>query len=210
MKKLILAPFTTKHTLKVLHVRRSGSEIADAADWDVWDEWQLHSPVEGFADGYIRHNRTADHLPDDGLSDDSKSKGNVSEEDQPDANTSDTILSDDDGSGSDISSGSDGSSMPLSEFLQFAQWAFGPEGFPVLQILAFGDLSYQGRFARHNVLLCRNTPTSDTDLGLHQRDRAACKPTFRRMTKKDITLWDLINDYSRVLNACPTDPILKD
>jgi len=36
--------------------------------------------------------------------------------------------------------------------ISFAQRAFGPEGFPKLQILARGDFSCRARYTRHNLL----------------------------------------------------------
>lgn len=41
--------------------------------------------------------------------------------------------------------------------LQFANWAFGPNSLSALQVLAFGDFSYDGRFYNYNNLFCRHT-----------------------------------------------------
>ncbi|KIM99155.1 hypothetical protein OIDMADRAFT_56320 [Oidiodendron maius Zn] len=41
-------------------------------------------------------------------------------------------------------------------FLQFAQWAFSEVGLPGLQVLAWGDFSYEDRWAWHDALLCRD------------------------------------------------------
>jgi hypothetical protein len=42
------------------------------------------------------------------------------------------------------------------EFLQFALWALSEVGFPDLQVLAWVDFSYEGRWAWHTALLCRD------------------------------------------------------
>jgi hypothetical protein len=58
-----------------------------------------------------------------------------------------------------------------SQLAQFAQWAFGPTGLPTLRVIAYGDFSYEGRFARHNVLLCK--------------DQSTPKRSFRSLTTTD-------------------------
>jgi hypothetical protein len=42
----------------------------------------------------------------------------------------------------------------MPKLLEFADWAFGPDGLPKLDILAYGDFYHRGR--RPNVLLCRS------------------------------------------------------
>ena len=46
--------------------------------------------------------------------------------------------------------------LPLRELLEFAQWAFGSDGLPNLQIIAYGDFSHNGRYTKHTELFCRN------------------------------------------------------
>jgi hypothetical protein len=41
-------------------------------------------------------------------------------------------------------------------FVRFANWAFGAEGLPDLKVLEFGDFSYEGRYARHNLLVVQS------------------------------------------------------
>lgn len=100
---------------------------------------------------------------------------------------------------------------------KFAQWAFGPEGYPKLQIIACGDFSYQGRYDRHNFLFCRketcaslsSTPPS------HEEPTGAAPDgsrwTFRIMTRKDEEeLLDGSNglkDAREFLAACPSEPL---
>jgi hypothetical protein len=66
---------------------------------------------------------------------------------------------------------------------EFADWAFGAEGLPDLQVLAWGDFSHEGRYARHNVLLCR------ADCG------------WRYLTKAQTTCWDLVADNMDMLSG---------
>ncbi|KAF2180999.1 hypothetical protein K469DRAFT_590996, partial [Zopfia rhizophila CBS 207.26] len=84
-------------------------------------------------------------------------------------------------------------------------WAFRLEGFPALQILAFGDFSYQGRFARYNALLCR--AISNIDLTLDTPNQTS--NTFRPMTENDGRLREYFDSYSNVLSSCPLDSILE-
>ncbi|PWY88399.1 hypothetical protein BO70DRAFT_331792 [Aspergillus heteromorphus CBS 117.55] len=62
-----------------------------------------------------------------------------------------------------------------------AQWAFGPCGYLNLQVLAFGDFSYDGYYNEYNILLCR-----DGDY-------------YRRMTSADVRYWDLLREYMGAL-----------
>ena len=41
------------------------------------------------------------------------------------------------------------------EFVKFADWAFGPDGLPALQILAFGDFSFEDRYQDQQFLMHR-------------------------------------------------------
>jgi hypothetical protein len=84
-----------------------------------------------------------------------------------------------------------------------AQWAFGPEGLLSLQVIAFGDFSYEGRYANSQVLLVRNTAESDSRHGTKEH-------TFRRIRLTDQWQNDLISRYSQMLAACPTSPLLED
>jgi hypothetical protein len=76
------------------------------------------------------------------------------------------------------------------DFLRFASWAFSAEGIPDLQVLAWGDFSYEGRYARHNLLLCK------------------AQNGYRTLTKADIKCWDLVHDNMKMLSACAVDSIM--
>ena len=78
---------------------------------------------------------------------------------------------------------------------KFADWAFGPSGFPELKVLAYGDFSRHGQFARYNWLLCRSL--------------AACTEGgrwFRVLQPSDHELWRLVHANLDMLSACP-DPM---
>jgi len=86
------------------------------------------------------------------------------------------------------------------ELHDFAQWALGPDGFSSLRVIAFGDFSYGRRFSRTNVLLCKTQ--------LEQQEAAGL--SFRRLRSDDQELLDLLEKYSNVLEACPTDSLFED
>jgi hypothetical protein len=86
----------------------------------------------------------------------------------------------------------------------FAQWAFGPRGFPSLRVIAFGDFSCEGRYTWNNVLLCRN------DEPVQSGRQEVAGQTFRHLADNDRSLWDLLDKYSNVLEACPTNPLFEE
>src|SRR4051794_7591845 len=55
------------------------------------------------------------------------------------------------------------------ELHELGQWAFGPEGISSLRVLAFGDFSHKGRFAKSSVLLCKESKTEQILHGQHYR-----------------------------------------
>jgi hypothetical protein len=72
---------------------------------------------------------------------------------------------------------------------EFADWAFGVDGFQNLQVLAFGDFSYDGRYSKYNVLLCRS------------------EHGYQKLTRDQVPYWDLIQSHMDMLEACPYDNI---
>ncbi|OXV06392.1 hypothetical protein Egran_05840 [Elaphomyces granulatus] len=85
--------------------------------------------------------------------------------------------------------------MSMEDLVDFAEWAFGPTGFPTLLVLAYGDFSHQGRFRWTNLLFCRAAiPAEETQ-----------RPSFRIMSQKDEYLWDLIDGGRQMLGVCPTE-----
>jgi len=94
-------------------------------------------------------------------------------------------------------------SQTMPELLEFADWAFGPEGLPELDILAYGDFPHRDR--QPNILMCRSRDlkqiTGGTDI------TPASKP-YRNLTKKDVRLWEVVQDNLDLLEACPEDYLL--
>lgn len=77
----------------------------------------------------------------------------------------------------------------LAELLRFANWAFGPNGLPTLQVLAFGDFSYNGRSHIHNKLFCRHTRSirnPENDISQQTEDELIL--TFRLVIENDTKL----------------------
>lgn len=81
-------------------------------------------------------------------------------------------------------------------FHEFAQWAFGKNGFPSLQLLVYGDLSYGGRrHSRYKVFLCRDST--------HEGN-------YRRLLKSTKLVRSLLHQYGDFLQACPSDLLFYD
>ena len=96
--------------------------------------------------------------------------------------------------------------------LAFADWAFGPSGFRSLQILAYGDFSYSGRYAQQQFLFRRST-AFEVSLGqsgnIPPDAGEEVPPTFHVMANADKTLWDLTEVPEEVLGSCPVDDLME-
>lgn len=77
----------------------------------------------------------------------------------------------------------------------FAQWAFGPEGLPQLQVLAFGYFSQDARF-RENCMLMARHKSESSDI------------TFRLISKGDLASLPGFEGALEFLQACPKDTLL--
>ncbi|KFZ17811.1 hypothetical protein V501_01554 [Pseudogymnoascus sp. VKM F-4519 (FW-2642)] len=83
--------------------------------------------------------------------------------------------------------------------IAFSHWAFGADGIPSLQVLAYGDFSFEGRFKSENIILCRQAwtiPKEDTTL------------PFRPIRESDINMMELVSENMDFLGACPVDTIV--
>jgi hypothetical protein len=89
-------------------------------------------------------------------------------------------------------------------FGDFAQWVFGPKGILSLRLLAFGDFSYNGRFAAHNLLLCR-MEQQPADIAIPESQRLY----FRAVKEDDRNVHELLSKHSDVLEACPIDSLFN-
>lgn len=81
------------------------------------------------------------------------------------------------------------------EMEAFADWAFGRDGFPCLQVLASGDFSYGNRFADIQTLWCRDTRGSRSN------------KTWRTVEQSDIAENELIDANMDMMSACPVSPL---
>lgn len=72
----------------------------------------------------------------------------------------------------------------------FVQWASPDHGLTKLQILAFGDFSYGGRYTEYNKMLCRS------------------EGGFEDLSSSDILYWELAQRHMDMLEACPFDSIM--
>ncbi|KAL1965854.1 hypothetical protein VTN77DRAFT_4987 [Rasamsonia byssochlamydoides] len=172
--KPIISPLTKKSSLKVLHIRQSGSDLKRFRSWGIRYAVSAADP-----------------------------HGESDEMDSSTSATGSSESSEDKRSGESLSKEKRFPEIP--EALdKFAQWAFGHKGFRSLQVLAFGDFSYNGRYSRGNVLLCRKSDSAQMQQG------GLPGKNYRHLTKGDQSLRDLLRKYFHVLQACPTDLLLKD
>lgn len=109
---------------------------------------------------------------------------------------------------------SDKPSAPISEakeFVNFADWAFGSRGLPALQILAFGDFSFEDRYQNQQFLVHRKC-VSRTSTG------KACRDPFSDNTNdRNFCVADLVNppcwnsfrvNGSNFLSICPESGLM--
>lgn len=83
-------------------------------------------------------------------------------------------------------------------FASFAQWAFGKDGLPGLQILAFGGFTAPGKYLEHSIILCRNNASSEGN------DKEGLR-AYRRLEQKDVELQDLLQHNMGTLKACAVE-----
>ena len=84
-----------------------------------------------------------------------------------------------------------------------AQWVFGPEGCPNLQILAFGDASYNNRFNFYYGVFCRKVKPEKEEPSQSEG------LNFRRLTRSDHGLWETLQENMGFFTACPTDSLFE-
>ena len=89
----------------------------------------------------------------------------------------------------------------------FASWAFSPHGLPNLQVLAYGDFSYDGRYVENTFIFGRDGFVL-----------SAQKPTFWAAAPKTDGGFSLLGKeernevmarYGNFLEACPVDSLLE-
>jgi hypothetical protein len=93
--------------------------------------------------------------------------------------------------------------------LPFARWAFGPEGIQSLQVLAYGDFSYDGRFKEANRILCRKSWKVEKRYKKNIEDDTQYYVfPFQPMREVDIEMEELFNENLDFLAACPVDSLV--
>lgn len=87
-------------------------------------------------------------------------------------------------------------------FHDLAEWAFGPQGIPSLQIIAFGDFAYRRNgWSLHNIFVCRNADKGSA--GRRYR-------VFDARDKEHEGEWaPIVEPYWAFLEACPVGPLLR-
>lgn len=95
------------------------------------------------------------------------------------------------------------------ELVNFADWAFGPCGLPALQILAFGDFSFEGRYQKQQLLMHRKC-------GKRTCIQGTCRDLFCDNTSgcnfcvADVAEWDSIQVHgSNFLSVCPESGLME-
>ena len=160
-QKPILLPFTTKSSLKFLHIRQSSSDL------QYFKSLALRTPEAG----------TETSNEQDGT-DQSSAAGTMSKTTNPGAHPRPPDMS----------------RLLRGEFLDFAEWAFGPQGIRSLDIVIHGDFSHGGHMGLNNLMLLRN---GDGENG------------FNLLAKSDRRWQDVVHRYRDVLEACPKDSLLN-
>jgi hypothetical protein len=88
--------------------------------------------------------------------------------------------------------------------MDFADWAFGPTGLPRLEVLAFGDFSYDERYRKQRFLARRKR---SVQLRLPDQSPKISKHygwIFCIGDMNDPSLWSNVDlDGSKFLSACP-------
>jgi hypothetical protein len=135
IQRVSLEPGAKRSHLQVLHFRLTGED-------------HLHRDIQSEAISQIQTEDRGERCPCGcwsgltrrrSLPDCDFDFGSLPEEEP--FESSRTGLSDD----SDASGAISSESAEIKEVLDFADWAFGPNGLPKLEVLAFGDFSYQER-----------------------------------------------------------------
>ncbi|KAH8816664.1 hypothetical protein F5884DRAFT_873409 [Xylogone sp. PMI_703] len=104
-------------------------------------------------------------------------------------------------------------SNEMNEFLSFAAWAFGPDGIPSLKILAYGDFSYDGRYAAKNMLLGRKKwdfPKPKIGASAAEGEEVEIvELPFCLVEEGDQWMKDMVAENMDFLSACPMEPIVN-
>ncbi|GAB1316467.1 hypothetical protein MFIFM68171_06677 [Madurella fahalii] len=85
---------------------------------------------------------------------------------------------------------------------RLAEWAFGPQGIPSLQLIAFGDFAYRRNgWSLHNIFVCRSADKGSGDRAYR---------VFGARDKEHEDEWaPIVAPYWPFLEACPVGPLLR-
>lgn len=91
-------------------------------------------------------------------------------------------------------------------FMSFANWAFGPNGLPMLKLLALGDFSHGDRYPAQQVLLRGVDRIGDCSRGGHLQEGF----NFHPIDISDTWAWDDVSiDGPSFLSACPSTGLME-
>ncbi|KFY18708.1 hypothetical protein V493_08398 [Pseudogymnoascus sp. VKM F-4281 (FW-2241)] len=185
--RIIGSPSTTK-SLKLLHIRKSGSDMIGSM--------LSRSQISGYPDLMSdSEEMEIDDDRDSALRDMLRARERLSLRPA----SLDSASSIRDGESKDDSEAMVELRKLPRNVIEFSHWAFGADGIPSLQVLAYGDFSFEGRFKSENIILCRQAwtiPKEDTTL------------PFRPIRDGDINMMELVRENMDFLGACPVDTIV--
>lgn len=84
---------------------------------------------------------------------------------------------------------------------ELALWAFGPRGISSLQVLAYGDYSFSGRFQDEYHTLVRQSWADPFMPGVKALP-------FRPLRSSDAKMKEIIQENMDFLSTCPTDTLV--
>ncbi|KAM5357024.1 hypothetical protein ACJZ2D_016690 [Fusarium nematophilum] len=177
--KYILLPFTSKASLKVLHIRQSGLDLKQYASWAI----NNHPASATSGTRSDTSSESGESLPwtDSGLT-------------TPTSATKDVTFGP---NAVEVAAGKNGGWRGPTlrhEFRQFAEWVFGPQGIASLDIVAFGDFAHGGRVTRNNLLLCRDADGTSN---------------FRLLDEYGREWKEVRDKYRTAMEACPVEPLFR-
>jgi hypothetical protein len=167
------------HSLQIIHLRQSGTDLQNGAS-------------------FIRLERGEHEYADT----DTESDSDTGSHQDPDLDSNADLDSD-----SDAHIDLNTTFRFRKNFHKLAQWAFGPQGFTSLRLIAYGDFSYDGRYALTNLFLARNVGQlrykvySQNDLMGYNMDDLG--------SNDERCLSKLIERHFEMLSACPVDPLIE-
>jgi hypothetical protein len=232
-------PATTASSLKLLHIRKSGPDVAGSME----DRGKMFGSPDQSDE--ISNMEDEDDDDDDDMEDEDEDEGmhinegrdlpgtNIQNSDDPGpTGTMGAKLSirpsalrskssnDEAETGSNIEVADDANPDSYEDYLansklaeapqsllKFDHWAFGAEGIPSLQVLAYGDFSFEGRFDYPRLLLCREEWQAWRNPKDNSDNSGARTLPFRPIRPSDVKMRELIRENMDFLEACPADTI---